>query len=287
VNAEHGCFLLGAYCDPQDATALLACISSANAASVLERWGEAREAFLTTPSPPAPIASRLSDDRCCQVEELLSRPLFKKSLDGRRWRIAEVTIDALIVQQPIVSAHRTSLFSSRISDDLVATMFPTETSMEVAVDTSKAPAIGLVSSRGELGVSAAFVKRDAASGALEISFRVEPRPNYVSILDCNGSLIVRNGHHRLLAALQMGIKKAPAVVVEGALDLAPSGKWNRFPREVVTGSCPPRLYHFLDSSRSCLDLPLWPRRFVTTFLTEQWSFFIDKPDAGQDGEPQR
>jgi hypothetical protein len=275
VNAEQGRFLLGGYSDPQHAVALLAHISSMETGTVLAGWAQARDAFLRESSCPAPAASVPASNTCLHVEELLSRPLFKKSLDGRRWRIAEVTIESLIVQQPIVSTHRTELFSLRLREDLVATMFPTETSMEVAVDTSQAPTIGLISNRGELGISAASIKRDV--GAFEICYRVEPRPNYVSILECEGALIVRNGHHRLLAALQMGINKAPAVVVEGALDLVTSVKWNRFPRDIIMGSHPPRLCHFLNGSGAYIHLPLRPRRFVTTFLTEQRSSFADPP----------
>jgi hypothetical protein len=206
--------------------------------------------------------------------ERMQAPLFQASLKGKRWRIGCVAVECLLVAQPMIDLDRACVMASKLTDGVVPTFFPTETAIEVSAEARDGPAIALMAPRSELAITHAEIKRPTATGAIEVVFRVEPRPNYVTVLESNGTFVVRNGTHRLYAAWQAGLRDVPCVLVEGDVAELVGDRWDRFPVRTICGDSPPRLVDFT-LEEVCVEVPLRSRRFETVVRVEQAAINLD------------
>lgn len=256
----RGRILLGAFDDIERAAAFVARVASTPVEAARTRWPAAREAFLAGPparrEPPAPLdaATRAS------LEAVLSAPLFAGSLAAKNWRLAMLPLDALVIAQPMVNLARVEALRPRVEANAIEAFFPTTTTLDVATETGAGPTISLVSSRGELSVSGAQLRREPDNGAIEVVFRVEPRPNYVSALDDDGVLVLRNGHHRAAAAARGGLHAVPCVVVEGSLEALAARMQNGLPLSSLRGARPPLLADLADAGPMSIEVDLRPKQ---------------------------
>jgi hypothetical protein len=272
---EQGRLLLGAFERADDAVATTTRVVSTEPEVIRAGWPRAHEAFLaerrdggeTLPSDLPPEMLRLAAER-------MDVALFRTSLRDRRWRLAMVPLSALITPQPIVNLARVEAMALKLAaEGIVETMFPTQTDMDVAADASAGPAVTLVSKRGELVVSRVDVRREEVSGAIEIVFRVEPRPNYVSVLRCGSRLIVRNGNHRIAAAWRRGLRELPCVLVEGDAAELVGDRSDRFPLTSLMSERPPRMVSLAAGSDASIEVLLRMRRTSTRVGAEQSSTY--------------
>lgn len=260
----HGVVLIGAFDSEEAAATFLRPLVSCDSAveDLLSRWAEARRAFLDAPDAGDVPALEPDPQARAAVERRLERSLYRESLADKRWSIEDVRLDSLVVFQPMVIRERVDAFGSRCTDDLLDTLFPLSTELDVGMRAAEGPGVTLVSSRGELAVSGVCVRRDGG-GALEVVVRIEPRPNYASALRAGDRLLLRNGYHRLCAAWRAGVRTAPLVVIEGDFDGLTARMRAGFSAALLRDARPPRLSDLTDGG-STITVVLRTRRYETT-----------------------
>jgi hypothetical protein len=257
---SRGRVLLGAFDDAERAVAFIERVSTARAGLVRENHAKARQAFRAAPPVERVAPEPLDDVSAAKIEDILRAPLFAQSLGSKRWRLARVPLDALIVVQPLVNLTRVETLAPRVTADPIGTFFPMSTALDVSADAAKGPVISFTSSRGELTVSGAQVRRQPDDGAIEVVFRIEPRPNYVSVLDDGGRLVLRNGHHRVVAAWFSGLRAIPAVVVDGSIDALAARMTSPLSPAELRRDRPPLLVDLASRGAMSLDIDLRAKR---------------------------
>lgn len=268
---NRGRFLLGAFDDGERAAQFAARIAVVDADEVRRRWSAARAHFLASPAPPPARTAAVDAATRQAVEQILAAPLFRAALDGRRWSLASVDAASVATLQPVVNLDRVAVMHERIAaHGLVPMLFPSTTELDVEPESGAGPTVSFLSSRGELAVSGAEIRRPSDTAPIELTFRIEPRPNYVSVLDAGGRLVLRNGHHRLLALCANGAGAVPMVVVDGSLDaLATHIDGLPIPGEGRAAT----LADFLAPSPASLDLELRPKRYALRLRVERETLY--------------
>jgi hypothetical protein len=266
---NQGRVLLGAFNDVEQAVAFVERVSTTPGEIVRARWPEARRAFTEAPPiarlPPAPLDERTSR----ALADILEAPLFARALASKRWRAALVAIDALVVPQPLLNLTRVEALVPRVRKDLTEALFPTTTVLDVTPDTRNASNISFVSSRGELTVSSASLRRLPESGAIEVTFRIEPRPNYVSVLEEGGTLVLRNGHHRVVAARASGLRSIPCVLVAGSIEALAGRMTGALPAAQLRRERPPCIADLAAEGPTSLDVDLRPKQHALRLTTQR------------------
>ena len=274
--AERGRLLIGAFEDAEHAGRFASRVAFIPQERILEQWPQARAAFLGTPRGTVPPATSLEPATVRELTERLeSAPLLCSSLKGHQWRISNVPLADLVTAQPHVNLSRVEMMMDRIKEGLVPLMFPTDTAVQVKTEAADGPTISFISDRRELTFTAARVQRLEGSGAIEVVMRIEPRPNYVSVVDSRGRLFVRNGNHRLVAAWRAGLREVACVVIEGDVSKLFEERWNKLSVAALLFERSPRLSDLADCASGCIEVDLRPRRFVTRVRAEQLSNYGD------------
>ena len=255
ADRARGRFLLGGFPSAEEALEYSERHLATEPAWIREQWPRARAAFLQTRQPLA--SGRVEEPEPLLVEaieEILEAPLFRASLASRRWRIGEVPLVALATPQPLIVESRAEALEPGLRGDPIETLFPTTTELGIHPEALPGPAIAIHSDRAELAVSGMRIQR-SEDGALELVFRVEPRPNYVSVLEARDSLMIRNGNHRFLVALRAGMRSVPCVIISAEGDEALESRADRFPPAAWSVERSPRLTDFVDDE-VCIDVDL-------------------------------
>lgn len=275
----HGEILLGAFDSGEAADAFLRplALPCAAAEGFAHRWAEARRAFLDAPDAGDIPPSEPDPQARAAVEQRLEASFYREALADKHWSLADVRLDSLAVFQPMVVRERVDVFASRYSGNLLDTLYPLTTQLDVGVRATDGPGVILFSSRGELAVSGARVRRDES--ALEVVVRVEPRPNYASALRVGDRLLLRNGYHRLCAAWRAGVRTTPLVVIDGDFDRLSARMSAGFPVTSLKGARPPRLSDLAGGGPATLTVALRPRRYEITVRAERNVVYED--DARQ------
>jgi hypothetical protein len=211
------------------------------------------------------------------VEQRLETSFYREALADKCWSLADVRLDSLAVFQPMVVRERVDVFTPLCSSDLLDVLYPLSTQLDVGVHATDGPGVTLFSSRGELAVSGARVRRD--EGALEVVVRVSPRPNYASALRAGDRLLLRNGYHRLCAAWRAGVRTAPLLVIDGNFDGLSARMRAGFSVASLRGARPPRLPDLADCGPATLTVALRPRRYEITVRAERNVVYEDDGSA--------
>jgi len=266
---RRGRILLGAFPEPESAVEFVERVSTLPSDIARKAWAAARAAFMSAPpiSTQLPVALNAEDHHF--LEKVLQAPLFAHALSGKKWRLATMSLEAVVVTQPLVDLERVDVLATRVASDPLATLFPTSTALDVATRTNSGPAISFLSSRGELTISDASMRRLPDNGALELILRIEPRPNYVSVLESQGQLILRNGHHRLIAAWGAGMRSVPCVIVHDTIEALTVRMRHALPTSVLIGPRPPLLSHLAEGSLMTLDVDLRPEQHALRVTTDR------------------
>jgi|SRR2546426_2907877 len=273
---DHGRLLLGAFGNADAAVGFANRLAIAAAAQVRTQWPRARQAFVAHRNgQPAPSVGALSSETLLLLTNQADAPLFRASVDGRHWRFATVSLAALITTQPLVNLARLEVMRQHLRNGLLPLLFPAFSALEVKAEATDGPTVALIANRGDLIVSAAEVRQSSESGPIEILFRVEPKPNYATVLHCEDRLIVRNGNHRLVVAWQAGLRSVPCVLIEGDMHEFADQRWDRFPVESLRSDHPPRLKDLAAPGGACLEVALRLRQFVTRVRAEQSTKYED------------
>lgn len=241
------------------------------------RWPVARQAFLEAPPVTRRQLEPLDVSTRATLEAILAAPLFAGSLASRRWQLAMLPLDTLVVAQPMVNLTRVDALRPRIEKNALEAFFPMTTTLDVAPETSPGPTFSFVSSRGELTVFGAQVRREPENGAIEVVFRVEPRPNYVSALHDGGVFVLRNGYHRAVAAWRIGLRAIPCVIVEGSLEALSARMQNGVPIASLLSRRPPLLFDFADDGPMTLELELRPKQHALRLAAQHDVVYGGKP----------
>ena len=259
----RGRVLLGAFDDVGSAVGFFNRVASTPIDVARTRWYATRQAFLAA-SPPAIRTALMPIDQAqrATIEAMLSAPLFAGSLASKRWRLAMLPLGSLIVAQPMLNLARIEALRSRVEANPLEAFFPMTTTLDVATETGAGSIITLLSSRGELTVSGAQLGREPDNGAIEIVLRVEPRPNYVSALDDDGVFVLRNGHHRLVAAWQGGLRAVPCVLVQGSVEALTTRMQDGLPPSSLRRARPPLLADLADEGPMSVEVDLRPKRYA-------------------------
>ncbi len=264
-----GRLLLGAFDDREHAVAFAQRVAIIEPKVVRARWAAARDYFLAS-SAPAPVETAPLDDATRgTVEEILSAPLFQSTLGERPWSLASVHAPSITALQPVVNLGRVAVMSDRLGGgDIIPILFPVTTALDVEPETAEGPTVSFISSRGELAVSGAEIRRANETAPIELTFRIEPRPNYVSVLAAGEQLVLRNGHHRLIAACQSGHAAVPMIVVEGNVETL-AARIDGLPPVTKTGVRAATLSDFLAPTEATIDVELRPKRYALRLRVER------------------
>jgi hypothetical protein len=269
---NRGRLLLGAFDDVERAVAFARRVAVIEADEVRELWGPARENFLGSPAPAPASPKPLDDETRKAVEEILAAPLFSSTLAQRPWSLSSLHIGSTVTLQPIINLDRVAVMRRRIeADGTLAILFPITTAIDVEREVADGPIVSFISSRGELEVSGAEINRLTDTAPIELTFRIEPRPNYVSVLDASGRYILRNGHHRLIAASNSGACQIPMVVVRGSVD-ALADRIDGLPL-AKDGRRAGTLADFLPHSLAAVDVLLKPKRYALRLHVERETLY--------------
>ncbi len=269
---NRGRLLLGAFDDCDRAVAFALRVAEVDAGDVRDRWAAAREHFLASPSPAPCAAGPLDDETRVAVEEILAAPLFRATLGERPWSLARAHILSAVTLQPLINLGRVAVMRERFAaGDAIPILFPTTTELDVQPETAEGPTVSFISSRGELAVSGAEIHRPAETAPIELTFRIEPRPNYVSVLAAGDRWILRNGHHRLIAAWESGNADVPIVVMEGRIDALAARIDGLQP--VADDGRAATLADFLMPSTATFDVALRPKRYALRLRVERETLY--------------
>lgn len=214
----RGRVLLGAFDDIEIAIDFVRRVAITPESTIRDKWPRARNNFLAAPCPSFCTSECLDSSSKSSIQSILEAPLFARTLASKKWCLASIALDSLVISQPMLNLDRLDLLRQRVQQDVIAAFFPVTTAIDVDVKTASGPTVTLTSSRGELTVSDAQLSREPGNGAIDLTLKIEPRPNYVSALDQSGLHVLRNGHHRMAAAWQSGLRSAPCVLVEGSIE---------------------------------------------------------------------
>jgi len=270
---NRGRLLLGAFDDPDRAATFALRVAEVDADDVRKRWAAARDHFLASPAPPSCAGGPLDDHTRAAVEQILAAPLFQIALGTRPWHLARAQILSVATLQPVVNLDRVAVMRQRLeADGAIPILFPTTTELDVQPETAEGPTVLFISSRGELAVSGAQIHRSSDTAPIELTFRIEPRPNYISVLATGSRWILRNGHHRLVAACLSGHQDVPIVVVEGDVG-ALAARVDGLPPVAAEGARQATLADFLAPSAATLDVALRPKRYALRIRVERETLY--------------
>lgn len=270
-----GRILLGAFDDVETAVAFVERVALTPAEVARVRWPVARAAFLAAPPVIAAPVMAIDPTQRAMIEDVLSAPLFAGSLAAKRWQLMMLPLDSLVIAQPMLNLARIDALRSRVEANPLEAFFPVTTTLDVATRTGAGPTITLLSSRGELTVSGAQLRREPDNGAIEILLRVEPRPNYVSALHDGGVYVLRNGHHRIAAAWRNGLAAVPCVIVEGSMEALAARMRNGLPPSALRRARPPVLSDLADEGPMSIEVVLRPKEYALNIFAQQEVLFAD------------
>jgi hypothetical protein len=265
-----GRLLLGAFPTAEDAVAYVKRVSPVSEDEIEERWPQAREAFLTSNDSVVEREETTADPATLDaLDAALRAPIFQASVQGHSWRVATVELDSLVTAQPLIQLERVAALERRLKEEtLLSILFPKSASVEAHVQAPGGAAIALVTERAELAVSKIEARQSDAAGSIDVVFRLEPRPNYLTVLKFDFNLVVRNGNHRLAALCGRALGRLPCVLIE-----ADHGTWeprpDRFAPSVLKAPRVPRISDLIEASDASLDIELRPRQLVTLIRAEQ------------------
>jgi hypothetical protein len=265
--------LLGAFPTAEAAGAFADRVSATPAAEVLRLWPRAREAFLSdVDGAGAPPEAEADPETLEALEEALDAPLFRASVEGHSWRVASVALESLVTSQPLVQLARVDALARRIGEEgLLPILFPPRSAVAARVEAPGGASLALVTERADLVVSKIEARQAQATEPIEVVFRLEPRPNYLTVLRLGSRLVVRNGNHRLVGAWSRGLRRVPCVLVDEDEESV-AERPDRFPPDALLGHRVPRIVDLVEPSAATTDVELAPRRHVTVFRAEQhWS----------------
>ena len=270
---NQGRLLLGAFDDREHAVAFAQRVAIIEPKVVRARWAAARDHFLAS-SAPAPYETPPLDDATRgMVERILAAPLFQSTLGERPWSLTRVHAPSIAALQPVVNLGRVAVMSDRLAaDGIIPILFPVTTAIDVEPETANGPTVSFISSRGELAVSGAEIRRATETAPIELTFRIEPRPNYVSVLAAGGRFILRNGHHRLIAACQSGHAAVPMIVVDGNAETL-AARIDGLPPVTAAGMRTATLSDFLEPTEATIDVELRPKRYALRLRVERETLY--------------
>jgi hypothetical protein len=210
----------------------------------------------------------------CEIGEnqraTLQTPNFQQSLTGGRpFRFSYVAVGHLGAFQPFV---KDGAAAPTGAGDLVDWCLPPPPKSDVRVE-------GQANETGQRIVVSTFdpnVTLTPRLGPDVVGLTIGRSPNWVQVAAIGGRYLVRDGHHRVAAAVAAGHERVPAIVVEyqnlQEAMAAPPGLW--FTPDVMFGiPRPPLVADFLDSALT-LDVPAPSRVRVYTV-----QFQISKVDV--------
>jgi len=274
TEPRRGRLLLGAFPTAEQAVAFAERVSAVPATEIEQRWSPAREAFLTSVNVGA-YDHEEADEAATTLqalEQALRAPLFRASVEDRSWRIVSVNLESLVTSQPLIQLDRVAALERRLSEqNLLRTLFPGRGSVDPHVEVPGGAAIALVTERADLAVSKIEARQTDLTGSIDVTFRLEPRPNYLTVLRLGSTLVVRNGNHRLVAAWRHARRRVPCVLID-----TDDQSWNqrpdRFPPNILQAHRLPRIADLVKPNAASIDIELEPRRFVTLISADQhWS----------------
>jgi hypothetical protein len=149
------------------------------------------------------------------TKHVTSTPGFLNSFGQQGWKIARVSLDRLVMWQPVVDAPRDDAPAMSTEEEIIKAVMP-----EVAI----APVYSSTLTRDEQGAFRAVLTsadpnhdidltlEEGGAGGLRV--RLRARSNVVHAMPINGRLVVLNGYHRLARLAAAGYTDAPILLLD-------------------------------------------------------------------------
>lgn len=242
------------------------------ASEYIETWRDARSARSSASSYQAHNISLRNppDDKEIRgyLEDFKDTPHFKQvtqNLPKGSWGIKMVPLESIVAIQPSVAknAHKDIPTSDDGLVDVFKYCLPLRGDQLLIDQTIQTPGNSLMGyqlvSRGpNIQVRGMQLDREKfeESGAVSIQFDIQPKINFVQVVNYKNRLILKNGYHRSFQLLREGETHIPAFV-HGANRYEQTGgdKPGFFDESVVIGEDPPMVKDFLTEAAVDIDSP--------------------------------
>lgn len=210
-----------------------------------------------TPASLRPISSALSD-----VD-----PRFR----GGELEVVVVDLADVVATQPFVATDESravTLAGDATLEEVAQITLPVAPSVFPVSAFDERAQAWVVRSRGaSIAVSGRYVAAAASGdpGSQCFGFFVSAQPSRVTVGVCEGRVVLRDGHHRAVALLARGVRRAPVVLDhDPSLPISP----DNLEREVIFGTRPPRLRDYLDADVSLEAAVARTERVILISATE-------------------
>lgn len=225
------------------------------------RRRRSRDRFLTqveqSPGTLGPISTALAD-----VD-----PRFR----GGELEVVTVDLADVVATQPVVAVDELradSLAGDPTLEEVATVTLPVAPVVLPSTAFDERAQAWVVRSRGaSIAVSGRYVAAAESGdpGSQCFGFLVSAQPSRVTVGVCEGRVVLLDGHHRAVALLARGIRRAPvALDLTSSLPLTPDS----LGREVIFGSPPPMLCDYLDDEVSLEAAVARTERVILISATE-------------------
>ena len=239
-------------------------------------WTEARKhrgGPIGNAGNPAIVALPVElEERAKQIRSLAR---LQAGVDNMAFDIAMVEIERLYAYQAGVFLDRVSAVEASIknSDDAIGiadVCLPLEAKIDPAgVSFDQGPPFRMLTRNANARVQRyGFGEPHPDSGLIPVVFLVGEAEPCVQVIEFKGNFYLRNGYHRLVAALKRGVKHVPALIMGGA-------KWEDVNNELGKGWFfdPQRLGAEMPTMRHFADAYNVPLRLFETVTEYGWKSF--------------
>lgn len=177
-----------------------------------------------------PVAKAGVPEICAIPPELKEYAAKVKALDRLRGGVAGMAFEAEMVEIRPLLAIQAGVFLDRVaeiegtlgavpsSQTLAEVCLPLDAKLnvsEIQVDIAKLPMKVLTRNPNVSVLGWAVANQDPASGLLPMVFLVGQREPCIQVIEFNGRHYLRNGYHRAVAAMRLGVTHMPALVMHG------------------------------------------------------------------------
>ena len=185
--------------------------------------------------------------------------------------VVVVDLALVVATQPVVAVDELragTLVHDPTFEDIATVTLPVEPAVLPTTGFDERAQAWVVRSRGaSVAVSGRYVAAAESGdpGSQCFGFLVSAQPSRVTVGVCEGRVVLLDGHHRAVALLARGIRRAPVALDHVAsLPRTP----DNFGREAIFGSPPPKLFDYLDDEVSLEAAVAHTERVILISATE-------------------
>jgi hypothetical protein len=203
------------------------------------------------------------------ISEALSEvdPRFRQG----ELELVVVDLGLVVATQPVVAVDELragTLCPDPTLEDLATVTLPVEPTVLPTTAFDERAQAWIVRSRGaSVAVAGRYVAAAESGdpGSQCFGFLVSAQPSRVTVGVCEGRVVLLDGHHRAVALLARGVRRAPVVLDHAAgLPRAP----DNLGRDAIFGSPPPKLCDYLDGEVSLEAAVAHTERVILISATE-------------------